>query len=102
VKKEQDLELDCKDLAEMLGWIAYKGHGRPGAPDKIFLKGRSCFTVEVKRPNETAKQRETQKKEQKILDAKGIPYYVVNSIEQFREVLIIEEEIHSKTYGNQK
>ena len=92
VKKEQDLELDCADLAAMLGWIAYKGHGRTGAPDKIFLKGRSCFTCEMKKPGEP--QRKSQKDEEKILKLKGIPYYVIETTEQFRQALLTEEEIH--------
>lgn len=91
MRKEQDIELDCADLAAMLGWIAYKGHGRVGAPDKIFLKGRSCFTVEMKKPGES--QRKTQKDEQQVLEMHNVPYYVVESTEQFRKVLLIEEEI---------
>lgn len=89
--KETDIEKDCADLAEMLGWIAYKGSGRVGAPDKIFLKQGRGFTCEFKRPGET--QSDNQLDEQTILEAHGIDYYVIDNLNDMRKALLEQEDM---------
>lgn len=88
-ESESSIEADCKSLAYSLGWVAYKGHGRNGAPDHIFLKMGRGFTVEFK--TKTGRQSDSQKQEQKVLERRGIPYYLVRTLMKFKDVLLSEE-----------
>lgn len=89
--KESSIEGQGNQLAFMLGWANYKGQAtdRNGAADRIYMKLGRGFVVEWKRPGKG--QRKTQKTEQRLCKKLGIPYYVCSSLEQFREVLLIEE-----------
>jgi len=56
-----------------------------GYPDiTLFRNGKTIF-VEVK--TETGKQSEIQKYVQKQLESQGFEYYLVRSLENFREIL---------------
>lgn len=90
--KESKLELQCTTLASRLGWIAYKGFGRVGSPDKIYTKGRNVFFVEFKNPNRRGRVSEAQKREHKILRDNGSSVHVINNLEDFRNILVEEEE----------
>lgn len=98
--KESALELDCKKLANALGWAVYKGSGRNGAPDKIFLKDRAGFTAEMKRPGK--KRSPDQEREAQYLDVRGVPCYLIDNLEDFRKALLIEENYLEKQDGHQK
>lgn len=87
--KETDIEKDCADLAEMIGWVAYKGSGRVGAPDKIFLKQGRGFTCEMKVPGKS--QSQAQIDEQEILESKGIDYYLIDNLQDMRAALLEQE-----------
>lgn len=90
--KETELEFDCRNLAELMGWVAYKGSGRVGAPDKIFLKNGRGWTAEIKRPNDpSSKQRPGQIREQRFLTSIGVPYYLIRSLDDFKKAILNEE-----------
>jgi len=88
---ESELELECKNLAEAMGWAVYKGFGRNGAPDKIFMKDNAGWTAEIKSPDGKGVQGKDQKIEEDYLKARGVPYYLVESLEEFRTAILEEE-----------
>lgn len=89
--KESKIEADCRKLAIRMGYVVYKGSGRIGAPDRVFLRNGRCFTVEFKR-SKGGVQQPNQIREQKYLQDRGVDYYLVNTREQFRQILIDHEE----------
>jgi len=93
--KETNLELRCRKLAERMGYVVYKGAGRDGAPDKVFLRNGFGFVVEFKKPKKY--QQHNQKIEQGYCESRGVKYYVVKTLEEMREVLLEQEKIHADT-----
>ena len=95
--KESSIEGQGNQLAFMVGWANYKGQAtdRNGAADRIYMKQGRGFVVEWKKPG--GRQRKTQKTEQKLCVKLGIPYYVCSSLNQFRKILLTEED---KLTGN--
>ena len=87
--KESELERSCGLLAESMYWVPYKGQGRNGSSDKIFLKGGRGFTVEFK--TETGKRSDVQDNERTLLGKRKVPHYLVRNLKKFREVLLLEE-----------
>lgn len=87
--KESTLERLCGQLAESMYWVTYKGQGRNGSSDKIFLKGGRGFTVEFK--TETGKRSKVQDNEKNLLNSRRVPHYLVRNLLEFREVLLQEE-----------
>lgn len=90
--KETELELNCKKLAEAMGWVGYKGFGRVGAPDKIFLKHGAGWTAEIKKPDGEGIQSKAQKVEEEYLRNRHVPYYLIESLEEFKVAILKEEE----------
>lgn len=85
---ESELEKSCNALAEKRGLIGLKlaGGGSNGKPDRVFLgRGMTIFFVEFKQAGEKA--RTLQQWWHKRLARAGFGAYVVDSIEQFHEVL---------------
>lgn len=87
--KESTLEKLCANLAESMYWVPYKGHGRNGSSDKVFLKCGHGFTVEFK--TETGKRSKVQHNEKDLLNSRRVPHYLVRNLLEFREVLLQEE-----------
>lgn len=89
--RETANETAGNQLAWMMGWLNYKGQAtdRNGASDRIYMKQRHAFCVEWKRKN--GARRKTQKTEQKLCNDHGVPYYFCDSLESFRDVLLLEE-----------
>lgn len=87
---EQEIERRCCTLAEYLGWLSFKGFSRSGGADRIFFRGGKCFLVEFKTTK--GKQRATQINEEKAMKENGTPYYLVRSIEEFRDILVEESK----------
>ena len=90
---EQEIERRCIALAGHLGWLSFKGYSRAGGADRIFFKGGRCFLVEFK--TKRGKQSEKQKVEQQMMKANGTSYHVVRTIEEFRDVILTEENRHA-------
>ena len=91
--KETEFENDCKTLANLMGWLCYKGQAtdRNGAADILLMKDNHGFAVETKKPNETKKQRKSQVIEEQRCKERGVPYYLVNSLEEFKQAILTEE-----------
>lgn len=87
--KESKLERDSTDLAIAMNWLYYKGKGRNGASDKVFLKAGRGFVVEFK--TKTGVQSPAQKVEGECCARRGISRYVVRTLQQMQKVLLIEE-----------
>ena len=87
--RETDIEYLCFELADRMGWSAFKGDGPPGAPDKIFLKEGLGFTAEIKRKGN--KQQSNQIIQECNLTYRGVPYYLIYTLEQFKDAILIEE-----------
>lgn len=103
--KESELESLSGLLAESMYWIKYKGVGDNGSSDKIFLKGGHGFTIEFKTAIGT--RSDVQDNERKRLKKRKIPHYLVRTLQQFREALLLEEakfsdEMKVYFYGEQK
>ena len=62
-----------------------------GVSDFVFFYRGSAWAIEVKRPG--GKQSEKQRKWQELVESQGIRYYIVESVEEFEEVV---EEILKK------
>lgn len=56
-----------------------------GYPDITLFKDGKTLFIEVK--NEIGKQSEIQKYVQKLIEAQGFKYYIVRSLEEFKEKL---------------
>lgn len=82
--------MDCRKLAERMGYVVYKGSGRPGAPDKILIRDSFAFVVEVKKPKGI--QSDAQKREQKYCKSRGVDYHIVRSVKQFADILLSYEK----------
>ena len=62
-----------------------------GVSDFVFFYGGKAWAIEVKRPG--GKQSEKQRRWQKLIESQDISYYIVESVEEFEEVI---EEIVKK------
>lgn len=87
--RESELERLCTDLAESMYWVYYKGTGRNGSSDKIYLKCGRGFTVEFK--TETGKRSDVQNNERDLLKKRKVPHYLVRNLVEFKHVLLFEE-----------
>lgn len=94
--KEGALELLDTQLAEIMGWIKFKGSGVDGAADSIYVKKGRCFMVERKKPRK--KQQPNQVRFQALITANGTDYYVVDDTDQeiMRTILIKQEAYFEK------
>lgn len=93
---ESDFEKDCRELAEAMGWVVYKGVGVNGAPDKIYLKDGRGWTAEKKTPD--GQQSFAQMVEQARLKKKGVPYYLVSNLKQFKDAILEQEILRDEYY----
>lgn len=85
-QKEQELETMCCDLAKAVGWLSFKGFSRNGGADRIFFREGRCFLVEFK--TLTGKVRQNQKVEAEAMKKNRTPYFVVRTLEEFKDILI--------------
>ena len=83
---EQGLESMCCQLAEAVGWLSFKGFSRHGGADRIFFRDGRCFLVEFK--TLTGKVRQSQKNEMQVVKKNRTPYFVVRTLEEFKDILI--------------
>lgn len=92
--KENKLELRCNHLADLMGWVSYKGQAtdRTGTSDRLYLKQGAGWTAEIKKPDGDGVQSEGQKIEEQYLKSRGVPYYLIESLEEFRTAILIEED----------
>jgi len=90
VKDEAELKRLSGQLAIAMGWAWFDGVGPNGTADKIYLKQNRGWTAEFK--TEIGVQSSDQKTEQKRMEKLGIPYYLIRSLEDFREAILTEEE----------
>ena len=84
--REQELETMCCDLAKAVGWFSFKGFSRSGGADRIFFRDGRCFLVEFK--TLTGKVRQNQKVEAEAMKKNRTPYFVVRTLEEFKDILI--------------
>ena len=85
---EDSLEGRCIKLAEADGWFARKTawRGRRGCPDDVFAKNHRTVWVEFKRPKQGVLSR-LQVREIMRMKAAGMEVWVVDSTNQFRDIL---------------
>lgn len=76
----------CCRLAEAVGWLSFKGFSRNGGADRIFFRDGHCFLVEFK--TISGKVRENQKVEAELMRKNRTPYFVVRTLEEFKDILI--------------
>lgn len=88
--KESKLESNCNKLARLMGWVTYKGLGDVGASDGVYLKDGRGFTCEFK--SDKGNQSKVQKLHQKELINARVPYYLIRSVDEFKDVILIEED----------
>lgn len=84
--REQELETMCCDLAKAVGWLSFKGFSRNGGADRVFFREGRCFLVEFK--TLTGKVRQNQKIEAEAIKKNRTPYFVVRTLEEFKDILI--------------
>lgn len=89
--KESDLQNYSRQLSERMGWMWAKGAGRNGVADDWFMKQGRGFVVEFKTTGKKSGQRFGQKIEQENCGKCGVPYYLIDTLEEFKDVLLIEE-----------
>jgi len=87
---ESKIESDCVKLAEMFGWIAWKGSSRHGGTDQIFMRNGYGFVVEFK--TKTGRHKTHQQNEAKLQIEAGNPFYLVRSVTEFRDILCRENK----------
>ncbi len=85
--KQSELEKQCWKLANLNGWVSYKGTECVGAPDRIFLKKGRGFCVEFERSMLLGGRTSAQVNEAIRLKEFGVPCYVVNSFQHFKKVV---------------
>ena len=83
---EQELESECCKLAEAVGWGSFKGFSRNGGADRIFFRDGRCFMVEFK--TLTGRVRPNQKNEAELMRKLGMPYFVIRTLSDFKDILI--------------
>lgn len=76
----------CCEVAEAVGWLSFKGFSRSGGADRIFFRDGRCFLVEFK--TLTGKVRQSQLVEQMVVRSNGTPYFIVRTLEEFKDILI--------------
>jgi hypothetical protein len=84
---EQKIQSSCIKHAKAKGWICCKiiKCNVNGWPDlNLFKDGKTIF-VEFK--SLIGKQSELQKYQQKQLEAQGFKYYLINNLQDFKEIL---------------
>ena len=89
-QREQELETMCCNLAKAVGWLSFKGFSRSGGADRIFFREGRCFLVEFK--TLTGKVRENQKIEAEAMKKNRTPYFIVRTLEEFKDILISRGE----------
>ena len=85
---ETSIEGLCIKLAKEDGWFSrmVAWRGRRGAPDDVFAKEGRTVWVEFKRPR-AGRRSELQKREHARMKAAGMELYLVDSVNQFRDIL---------------
>ncbi len=86
---EKDIENSCVNYAKTLGCLALKLIllNIRGFPDRtILIPGRSVIFVEFKR-DETCELSGSQLKYKRLLEGLGFDYFIVYSLEQFKELM---------------
>lgn len=83
---EQELERECCQLAHAIGWLSFKGFSRNGGADRIFFRDGRCFLVEFKAIG--GKIRSNQKVEAELMRKNRTPYFIVRTLEEFKDILI--------------
>lgn len=86
-KSEQDFELECVKLAQLLGWRAHKLVGESGVPDKLFVRGTKCFYIEFKKPDGTGVVSQDQLDWANLIHESGGIHAFVETGEQFKTEL---------------
>lgn len=85
---EKDIENKFASYAAKLGCLCkrLKLEGVKGWPDRtIFCPGRHVFFIEFKRPS--GSESEHQKVTRRILESLGFSVYVIDSVEEAKEIL---------------
>ena len=86
---ESKIQSSCIQLAKKNGWYCCKTIkvSISGFPDLIMLKDGVCLFVEFK----TIKgiQSELQKYQQKLIESQGFKYYLIRSLKEFKENVIL-------------
>lgn len=84
---ESKIQSSCIKYAKNDGWVVLKiiKCNINGMSDIILFKEGKTLFIEVK--NEIGKQSEIQKYVQKLIEAQGFKYYIVRSLEEFKEKL---------------
>ena len=85
--KESDLQSDVIDFAEMRGWFCEKivSQSRNGIMDLVAIRHGRHVWIEVKREGESA--RPIQERRARQMRSHGAEVYLVDSIEQARQIL---------------
>jgi len=85
---EQELQSKCIKYAKAKGWIALKiiKCNMSGMSDSILFKDGKTIFVEFKA--EKGIQSELQKYVEKQLIEQGFKYYLIKSLEKFKEIVV--------------
>ena len=84
---ESKIQASCLKYAKSKGWYVLKviKCNISGFPDCTLFKAGKTIFVEFK--SEIGKQSELQKYQQKQLESQGFKYYLVNNLNNFKEIV---------------
>ena len=84
---ESKIQASCLKYAKSKGWYVLKviKCNVNGFPDSVIFKDGKTIFVEFK--SLIGKQSELQKYQQKQLEAQGFKYYLINNLQDFKEIL---------------
>lgn len=89
MKRERRLETACTKLATKHGWVSIKLYatGQRGVPDRLYFKDGQAIFVEFKVPGGVLAP--TQEYWAKVIRAQQMPYYLIITMEDFKNALNI-------------